>query len=134
MALSPNAAYVQKRCYVRVPTDLPIRVSMRGADGTYTLPHMTQMLNVSGGGIGFEFEEELPVGTEAHVIFMAFPEMGLWETDVIIRRCVQVLEPPDPLYHIGAEFSKPLTPREKNLLSRGIFILQRESVQKGLKF
>ena len=133
MKVPKDIMRMQRRCHVRVPADLPIRVSVRLGRNLYDKPVETSIINISGGGVRFAFKCRIPVGFEAHVVLPDFPEIGTWETDVLVKSCRKVVYGFDPVYHIGAEFSSELTRHEQDLLIRGIFHLQREQLKKGLQ-
>lgn len=125
----------QNRDHVRVQaSDLKLRVKYPRDNGSFTDYHEAEILDISGGGLGFIADRRIPLEKKILLDLSGLP--GFPEALVvfgIVRRCQEIQNGNDKAtYRIGLDISSALTSKQHDLLVRDISKIQRIFLQKGV--
>ncbi|SFT73275.1 c-di-GMP-binding flagellar brake protein YcgR, contains PilZNR and PilZ domains [Selenomonas sp. GACV-9] len=124
---------VQMRRFVRVPIALPMLVKIPGRYGNLRNATITTLVDISGGGLCFACNEEVPLQSRVAIAIPGLPLYGTLKTDAIVERCTPIEVPAGTVYHIGVSLEDRLTLRQQDKLVQSVFYLQRDYLKKGLR-
>ncbi|MBQ1889673.1 PilZ domain-containing protein [Selenomonas caprae] len=124
---------VQMRHFVRVPIALPMLVKLPGRYGNLRNATITTLVDLSGGGLCFACNEEVPLQSRVAIAIPGVPLYGTLKTDALVERCTPIEVPSGTIYHVGVSLEGRLTPREQDKLVQSVFFLQRDYLRKGLR-
>ncbi|MGP1586029.1 MAG: flagellar brake protein [Schwartzia sp. (in: firmicutes)] len=125
---------LQNRAFVRVRVNLPIQVQAMDAEGGFLPPKMTQVIDLSGSGVSFVFDEPLKIDSQVILEVRNIPEIGTLQIMGRIMRCSPVeMGGGTRKYQIGAHMMN-LTRPMRNRLVHYIFDVQRQELAKGIEF
>ncbi len=122
----------QNRRFVRVPTQLPIRVKLTNNYGGLKNAMETTLVDISGNGICFVSEKENPIDGKIAIEIADLPIIGTLQTNAVVKRCDVVVVPSGQVYHIGAYFGDDLRKGQEDKLIRCVFELQRKYLERGM--
>ena len=122
----------QKRDFVRVPSPIPMHVTFFNDYGGKNKAKATTLVDISGNGAAFVWKEEIENGTELEIEVPDLPVIGTLQTKAVVMRSIDRTALATPVYHIGVNFLEYLDRREQHKLVRGVFLLQRKYLERGL--
>ncbi len=123
----------QNRQFVRVRVNMTAIIRIVDADGTINDAETVSVVDLSGSGICFSLNREVPKTAKVGLELSGIPEAG--HIDVMCQVAhVAPVERSDGsvIYHIGAAFQH--LPRSvSNKIVRYLFAVQRANIAKGIK-
>jgi len=124
---------IQMRRFVRVPVSLPMLVKLPGCYGNLRNATITTLIDLSGGGLCFACNEEVPLQSRVAIAIPGLPLYGTLKADALVERCTPITVPTGTIYHVGVSLEGRLSPREQDKLVQSVFYLQRDYLKKGLR-
>lgn len=124
---------VQMRKFVRVPMSIPMQVKLAGAHGSMKNAKETTLVDISGGGLCFTSDDEVPLHSRIAVDIPDLPLYGSLQADATVERCLEIETNTSSVYHVGASLEDSLSTREQDKLIQSVFELQRDFLKKGLR-
>lgn len=123
----------QQREFVRVPVPLPLRVKTINIYGGYKDARETVSVDISGNGLCFVSEQDIPVPSMVQLLIEDLPGMDELPISADAVRCMPVKVPAGCVYHVGVCFENYLSRPVRTHLLHAINVLQRQVLHKGIR-
>ena len=120
---------LQNRGFVRVKSDLPVLVQAMDKRGGFMPQRETRMIDISGSGIAFVFNEDLREESQVILEIHNLPDIGTLTVMGRVMRCSEVQK--GEIYHIGVQLLN-ISSTVRNKLVKYVFDIQRAELAKGL--
>ena len=120
---------LQNRSFVRVKCDLPVLVQAMDKRGGFMPQRETRMLDISGNGVCFMFDESLREESQVIMEVHNLPDIGTLIVMGRVMRCSEVKK--GEVYHIGVQLMN-ISRAVRNKLVKYVFDIQRADLAKGL--
>ena len=123
----------QNREFVRVKVNMTARIRIVDEDGTINDSETVSVLDLSGGGICFSLDREIPNTAKIGLELLGIPEAGTIDVMCHVVRVAPVERSDGSvIYHVGAAFQH-LPRATSNKIVRYLFAVQRANIAKGIK-
>lgn len=124
----------QRRNFVRVDVDLYMTFFTGSDDCHDVKTYNTKTRDLSGGGLRFDFDSKLPIGTTLDIL-LEIPTSGSESSKVTamgrVVRCLPIGHGPGEKFSIGVEFMV-IEKQEREAIIRYLFEYQRQLRKKGI--
>ncbi len=131
LSLPEKVERCQARTYVRIPADMPFGFWPQNVFGGWQNAQKADLVDISGGGIGFLTEQPLKPGQHMKIELHELPDIGQFRAEAVVRRAVPFDGSMATTFHVGA--SLILDRRMRERLIRCIFQMQRKHLERGIK-
>lgn len=127
--ISDTVEKCQNREFVRVKLQIPLKITPTLEDGSRAKSFKTTSIDLSGNGLSFITQQEIPLGSKLILETSSIAAIGRISIFIEVKRCFLAK---DNYYVIGSKFVN--LPRiTQNKLVKYLFTKQREIIAKGVK-